>query len=156
MANSTANSQTSIQITKIYQAPREKVFEAWTTPEALKQWFGPSDDFKTPSVEVDLRVGGKYRIQMLAPNGESHIVGGTYKEISAPGKLVFTWAWEAGGGCGDTEPGATTETLVTVEFRNRDGETEMVLTHEQFPNPESREKHNEGWGGCLDRLRTAI
>lgn len=156
MGNTTETSQTTLQITKIYQAPREEVFEAWTKPEALKQWFGPTDDFKTPSAEVDLRVGGKYRIQMLAPNGESHIVGGTYKEISAPGKLVFTWAWEAGGGCGDTEAGSTVETLVTVEFRNRDGETEMVLTHEQFPNPESRDKHNEGWSGCLDRLRVAI
>ncbi|MDA1305624.1 MAG: SRPBCC domain-containing protein [Nitrospirae bacterium] len=156
MGNLTETSQTTLQVTKIYQAPREEVFKAWTSPEALKQWFGPTDDFKTPEAEVDLRVGGAYRIHMVAPDSESHIVGGTYKEVSAPSKLVFTWAWEAGSGCGATEVGATHDTLVTVEFRNRDGETELVLTHEQFPDVAARDKHNEGWGGCLDRLRVAI
>lgn len=153
MGNTTETSQTTLQIRRTYQASRETVFEAWTNSETLKQWFGPTDDFKTPEAEVDLRVGGKYRIRMVSPDGESHIVGGVYKEITAPEKLVFTWAWEAGGGCGETESGSTIETLVTVEFRNRDGETELILTHEQFPDAAARDKHNEGWSGCLDRLR---
>lgn len=152
MGNTTEASQTTLQLRRTYQVPPEQVFEAWTKPEALKQWFGPTDDFKTPDAEVDLRVGGKFRIQMIAPNGEAHVVAGTYKEIVHSQKLVFTWAWEAGG-CADSESGSGHETLVTVEFRNRDGETELVLTHEQFPDAETRDKHNEGWSGCLERLR---
>ncbi len=155
MGNTTETSQTILQIRKTYQASRETVFEAWTKPEILKQWFGPTDDFKTPEAKVDLRVGGKFQIQMIAPDGEAHVVGGVYKEIEAPEKLVFTWAWDAGG-CVATDSGPVAETLVTVEFRDRDGETEMILTHEKFPDAETRDKHHEGWSGCLDRLRKAV
>jgi len=57
MGNTTETNQTTLQIKRTYQASRETVFEAWTNPETLKQWFGPTDDFKTPEAEVDLRVG---------------------------------------------------------------------------------------------------
>ena len=156
MGDTTQACQTTLQLKRTYQATREKVFKAWTDPEALKQWFGPTDDFTTPIAEVDLRVGGKYRIQMKDPSGATHTAVGAYREVKVPEKLVFTWSWEAGGGCGGSEGGAPIETLVTVEFRDRDGETEMILTHEQFPDAETRDKHNEGWTGCLDRLKKAV
>ena len=148
--------QTTLQIKRTFRASREQVFQAWTNPEALKKWFGPTDDFTTLVAEVDLRVGGRYRIQMKAPNGEDHTVVGTYREIQAPAKLVFTWSWEAGGGCGGSEGDGPLETLVTVELNEKGAETEVVLTHERFPNAESRDKHNEGWTGCLSRLGNAI
>jgi uncharacterized protein YndB with AHSA1/START domain len=109
-----------------------------------------------PLAEVDLRVGGTYRIQMKAPDGELHTVGGVYREVAAPEKLVFTWAWEAGGGCGDSENEQPAETLVTVEFREKGQSTEVILTHELFPNTESRDKHDEGWSGCLARLEKVV
>ena len=156
MATSTQTSATTLQISKTFQANREKVFKAWTTPEALKQWFGPTDGFTVPSAEVDLRIGGKYRLQMKAPDGAVHTVGGVYREVAAPEKLVFTWAWEEGGGCGDSGNEQPVETLVTVEFREKGQSTEVLLTHELFPTTESRDKHDEGWAGCLNRLAKVV
>lgn len=138
-------SEITLDLTRTFDTPREEVFRAWTEPEALKQWFAPSDAFSTPVAEVDLRVGGNYRIGMKPPDKDDlYIVGGTYQEIQPPEKLVFTLSWEQGVDVG--------ETLVTVEFRDLGDSTEVVLSHERFPTEESRDKHAEGWNGCLERL----
>lgn len=141
----------TLRMTRAFTAPREKVFRAWTDPKELKRWFAPSDDYAIPLVEVDLRVGGRYRIQMKSPDGETYTVGGAYREIVVPARLVYTWAWEGGAHCG-TEAPEEHQTLVTVEFHERGGTTEVVLTHDFFPNVEEKEKHSHGWVGCLDRL----
>lgn len=141
------NPETTLKIRRTFAAPREKVFRAWTEPEELKKWFGPSDEYSTPIAEVDLRVGGRYRIGMRSPGGDLHVAIGTYREVRSPEKLVYTWSWE-GGQMG--------ETLVTVEFHALGGSTEAVLTHEFFPSMEEREKHESGWNGCLSRLPKAL
>ena len=69
---------------------------------------------------------------------------------------MFTWAWEEGGGCGDSGNEPPVETLVTVVFREKGPSTEVTLTHELFPNSESRDKHDEGWSGCLTRLAKVL
>ena len=84
------------------------------------QWFAPADNFSTPLAEVDLRVGGSYRIQMKDPSGETHTVGGEYREIRKSERLVFTWAWEEGEGCGGEIEGPMPETLVTVQFHQNE------------------------------------
>lgn len=149
MPTNTASQHTSLHFSHTFQAPPEKVFDAWTNPKALTQWFGPTDEFTVPLAEVDLRVGGAYRIQMKSPDGELHTVIGTYKEIIPSEKLVFTWAWEAGSSCGDAEAG---ESLVTVRIQAQGSSTEMTLIHERFPDSETRDKHQQGWNGCLGRL----
>ena len=141
-------SATTLRLARTFPVSRERVFKAWTTPQALKRWFAPADAYETPEVEVDLRVGGNYRIVMLSPEGERHTVYGEYREINPPKRLVFTWAWESWL--------ESEETLVTVEFLERGGETELILTHQRFPNAEVREKHRKGWSGCLDRLPKAV
>ena len=152
MEKSTSPENCSLQITRNYSASPEAVFQAWTDPKALMQWFAPSDSFTTPLAEVNLSVGGSYRIQMKDPSGEMHIVGGEYREICRPDRLVFTWAWEAGGSCdGDTEI-QISETLVTVEFHQTETGTELRLMHKKLSTEESRAKHEEGWAGCLTRL----
>ena len=140
---------TRLRITRTFPAPRERVFRAWTDPAALKKWFAPGDDYATPIAEVDLRVGGRYRIQMRSPKGNLHTVAGVYREVTPPEKLVFTWSWQEGG----MDVG---ETLVTVEFRDRGNSTELILTHERFPTAETRDEHRKGWTGCLDRLPQAL
>ena len=80
--------------------------------------------------------------------GQTHIVTGTYQEVSPPQRLVFTWKWE-------TEP-QHGETLVTIEFLDRGGKTEVILTHERFPSETARDEHHKGWTGCLDRLGKVV
>ena len=83
-------SDITLSLTRTYAAPREAVFRAWTEPEALKQWFGPSDEFTTPIAEVDLRVGGRYRIGMKHPKEEHpHIAAGVYRGVRPPAKLLL-------------------------------------------------------------------
>lgn len=151
MATRTATQETTLRLQRTFAAPRDQVFKAWTDPQALTRWFAPSDAFTTPIAEVDLKVGGRYRIQMKAPDGQFHTVAGVYREIVSPSKLVFTWAWEDGG-CGSKVVMPNVETVVTVEFHQRGPATEMTLTHEYFPNAEERDRHGEGWTGCLSQL----
>lgn len=134
---------TSLRIRRVFEASRQDVFAAWTKPDLLRQWFRPAEGFRVASAEVDLRIGGQYRLVMLPPDEERVIaVSGKYREIKPGEKLVFTWAWE------DDQPDRE-ETLVILEFIDRDGNTEVVLTHERFPNPDVRDQHVAGWEGCL-------
>ena len=101
---------TRLVIERVLPADRETVFRCWTDPVHLARWFGPTPDHSTPIAVIDLRVGGRYRIGMSKGiEAETHIVGGVYREISPPAKLVFTWAWE-------TSVQPPDETVVTIEF----------------------------------------
>ena len=143
MAQSTAAAKPALKITRTCNAPRENVFRAWTDPEVMKKWFAPSAEFSVPEAKAEVNVGGRYRIVMRAPDGEYHRVGGVYREVLPPQKLVFTWAWEST---------PERESLVVVEFKDLGKATEVVLTHERFADEEARDKHREGWTGCLARL----
>lgn len=135
----------SLTVSHIYRAPREQVFRAWTEPEMLSQWWHMGDDGSTPIAEVDLQVGGRYRLAMKpADSDDLFIVGGTYQVVDPPEKLVYTWAWENV----PDEP----ETTVTVDFIDHGDTTEVVINHSIFANPERRESHLEGWKGLMDQL----
>lgn len=135
--------KTSLQIRRVYKAPVAAVYAAFTDPEKMKYWMGPSDDFGEAQVTIDLRAGGRYRIVMRAPDGEMFRVGGVYKEIVPDRKLVYTWAWEST---------PERESLVTLEMKPAGEGTEVLLTHQRFADTEARDKHQHGWNGCLDRL----
>lgn len=139
-----SNKETTLQLRRVFSAPREKVFAAWTDPKQMKQWIIPQDGFSVPNALVDLRVGGKYRIEMLSSEGVCHTAVGTYREIAVPEKLVFTWFWE-----NRPEEG---ETLVTLEFYEQGNATEVVLTHALFQNEAVRDDHIKGWSGALGHL----
>ena len=135
--------KTSLAIRRVYQAPVAAVYAAWTDPEQMKQWMGPTDAFGESEVTMDVRVGGRYRIVMHSPDGETHRVGGVYREVVPNKKLVYTWAWEST---------PERESLVTLEFNPSGEGTELVLAHQRFADTQARDKHQEGWIGCLDRL----
>lgn len=147
MATGTRSSTTTLKIVRTFRASREKVFQAWTDPQALMKWWGPPG-YECPAAEVELRAGGAYRLAMRKlPDGDVFYLSGTFSEVRAPQRLVYTWRWESQPDLG--------ETLVTVDFLDRAGATELVLSHELFPSEAARDDHEKGWNGCLDRL-TAI
>ena len=147
---SAARPDTTLFLRRRLEAPRERVFRAFTDPEALQRWWLPRDGFAVPSAEVDLRVGGRYRLGMRNPQGEVFYLSGTYREIQAPERLVYTWRWESSS----MDFG---ETLVTVELRAAGADaTELVITHELFPDGATRDRHRDGWSGCLDHLSRTL
>ena len=130
-----------LRMSRTFQAPRQRVFDVWTRPEHLSRWWGVQQDYTAAIVEIDLRVGGRYRLGMKAPDDTLHVVVGEFREVVPPEKLVYTWSWEQG------MPDTTDmrETLVTIEFIDKGDSTEMVLTHELFPTEEARDQHDQGW-----------
>jgi len=134
----------------IFDAPRERVFKAWTEPEILMHWFC-CKDFKVLLAEVDLQVGGAWRSSMQSPEGNVYTEVGVFREILEPERLVTTWAWEAIGGEEDHQIGY--ETLVTVNFEPYEGnKTKMFFRQEVFESVESRDSHNQGWSEAFDNL----
>jgi uncharacterized protein YndB with AHSA1/START domain len=125
------------------------VFDAWTTPQLAAKFLGPGD-VTVPEVEMDVRQGGTYRIVMLMPDGERYIAGGTYREVLAPERLSMTWRWE------EDNPADEYDSLLSLEFNEVAGGTELVLTHEQLQSVESRDKHADGWGKILEELAAAL
>ena len=109
-------------------------------------WYAPTDYYTTPVAEIDLQVGGAYRVGMKHKDRvDLNLVAGQYCLIEPPFFLSFTWAWES--------PRADVhETQVTLEFRPNGDATDVVLTHERFRDEEQRKGHTEGWTGCLNRL----
>ena len=140
-----AAEKTSLQIKRFINAPRDRVYQAWTDPAQLKEWWGP-ESVRTCNFAADVRVGGKYRWDLINQEGEEMSVFGEYRELVPGKKIVFTWQWD------DDEVWENRSSVVTVELSDRDGGTELLLKHEQLPSEESRDRHNEGWNSVLDRL----
>ncbi len=134
----------SLTITREYAAPPERVWRAWTDPQALKQWWATSGNDRTSLVELDVRVGGRYRICFGGADGNDHEAAGTYQEVVKPRKLVFTWSW----------PRTTPErvSLVTILFNAKGTGTELVFKHEQVADETARDNHKRGWTGLLEKL----
>lgn len=132
----------ALVVKRTYPHPQDLIFRAWTEPVRLERWFCPNPKNKVKA-QIDLRVGGAYRIAMIAPTGDSWVVGGTYQEIDRPQKLVFTWKWE-------NEDSETS--LVTVHFRETADGTEVEVTHDRLASEESRDNHGQGWIATMDRL----
>ena len=132
----------SLTIKRRFNAPPEKVFQAWTDPEKVKRWMGPGE-VKILAANGDLRSGGRYRWLMRTPDNEEHDVSGVYREVIPNKKLVFTWAWK-------TTP--ERESLVTVTFKQDGSGTIMTLTHEQFFDEDARDRHQYGWNGAIEKL----
>jgi uncharacterized protein YndB with AHSA1/START domain len=134
---------TTLQVRRTLAASRETVFRAWTDPAWFGQWFG-SPEGSTDPVELDVRVGGTYRIEMTSPQGAGSLVG-EYLEVERPERLVYTFCWEG-------LPLHIPDTQVTVEFHDLGAETEIVLTHERQPSRSVRTFHVGGWEMSLTRL----
>jgi glutathione S-transferase len=120
----------------VIRADREAVFDAWVD-EGMEN--GP--------IAADARVGGAFELGLRPKDGSDGFAAtGTYQAVERPVRLEFTWRWS----------NAPLETVVTVEFREVDGGTEVIVTHTGFPNAEARDQHADGWTKCVERMRAAL
>jgi uncharacterized protein YndB with AHSA1/START domain len=130
---------------RTYEAPPERVYQAWTQPELAQQFLCPGD-VKIAEIQLDVRVGGTYRIVMQQPDGEQLVVSGVYREVKPASKLSMTWKWE------EDDPKDEHESLVSLDFAPHGNGTELTLRHELLASVESRNNHEHGWSLILDNL----
>ncbi len=132
----------TLEITRLFDAPPARVFDAWLHREQWQAWIGPEGmDCDVPV--LDPRVGGQYRIIMRLSDGQVIPVGGVFKTIEPGRSLVFTWGWE-------NDP--TRQSLVTLTFRDKAGKTELTLRQEGLGSAENRDNHGRGWNSTLNKL----
>jgi uncharacterized protein YndB with AHSA1/START domain len=135
-----ASSAETLVVRRVIPVPRERVFQAWLDPRSLTQWMRPGGATDA-TVDVDPKVGGKFRIVMIeGPKRYEHT--GEYLAIDPPKRLEFTWISDAT----DHRP-----TVVTIEFLERNRGTELVLTHRRLP-PTQVESHRKGWSDIVQLL----
>jgi uncharacterized protein YndB with AHSA1/START domain len=134
----------SLTITRRLSASPPKVYAAWTQAENLIQWFAVQAKPGSVKADLDVRVGGRYRISFTnQDNDEYHEVGGLYREVVPDTRLQFTWAWHST---------PERESLVTIEFKPDAGGTLMIFQQEQFADQVARDNHERGWNKFFDVL----
>jgi steroid delta-isomerase-like uncharacterized protein len=134
----------SLTLERTYRQSPDKVWAAWTTPEALRQWFFPGDvqDVRIPA--FDARKGGQYRVEFGKGAMEGVFIAvGTFTEVVPGKRLTFTWDWEGAPGM----PGS----VVTIEMAKAGTGTKVTLRHDGLPGAEAAANHRKGWEGILDR-----
>jgi uncharacterized protein YndB with AHSA1/START domain len=129
---------------RVIPAPRSSVFRACTEPAELAKWWGPRG-FTAPSVEIDLRPGGGYRIEMQPPETDAFYLAGEFLEIDPPAGLAYTFRWE------DPDPDDR-ETVVRLSLRDLGDSTELIVSQGAFATEPRLALHEEGWADTLDRL----
>lgn len=153
--------QQEVFITRLFDAPRELVWQAWTDPRHFKLWWGPKD-YTCPFCEMDLRVGGKYLNCMRSPEGKDYWSTGVYREIIPMERLVFTdcFADEQGNVVPATYYGLGVdfpiEMLVIVTLEDQDGKTKLTLRHIDLPTGPDREGAQLGWSQSFDKLAESL
>lgn len=141
-------SEATLTVRRTYPVPRSRLFKAWSDPADLMKWFAPPG-LDTPVAEIDFRVGGTYRFGMRRlSEGSLIFVSGTYREIVPPSRIVFTWSFETHFEVKDS--------VVTIDFLDVPGGTELVLTHELLPTTKERDSHEAGWTGILEKLAGSL
>ena len=139
----------SLTLYRKFPVAPEKVWRAWTDPQALKGWFGPAGEQQPVSVaDVDLRVGGRFRLVFGGPDGNEHEAAGVYREVVPNRKLVFSWCWPR------TTPDRVSQ--ITILLRAEGGGTGMEFRHEQFFDQAARDGHERGWTVTFSKLEAFL
>jgi uncharacterized protein YndB with AHSA1/START domain len=143
--NSVAVAPRTLTLERVFDAPVDLVWRCWTESEHMEKWSAPRGYTITHS-EGELRVGGKWRCCMMAPDGTALWLGGLYREVVPHKLIVMTHVWDDENG----RPGV--ETVVTVRFEDLGKRTKLTLEQTGFDSDESRDGHRGGWSECLDIL----
>ena len=134
----------SLTLERHYPVAPEKVWRAWTDPEAIARWWGPGGEQPVALAELDVRVGGHFHIVFGGPQGTDHEVCGIYQEVVPNRKLVFTWIWPR------TTP--ERESVVTIELRRSGSGTELLFRQEKLFDEAVRDGHRRGWTESFIKL----
>jgi uncharacterized protein YndB with AHSA1/START domain len=150
--NASSTADRELVISRVFDAPRELVWQAWTDPRHIMQWWGPQG-FHNESCSADLRVGGNFRLAMRAPDGNVYPCIGTFREITEPERIVYEGEAAEGHPCGAGIPPRAT---VTISFAEQNGKTRLTL-HTRFASPEHKQAAAEArfvvsWEEALGRL----
>ncbi|MBW8846903.1 MAG: SRPBCC domain-containing protein [Burkholderiales bacterium] len=138
---------TQVAIRRRYPVAPEKVWRAWTDPQALSHWFGSGSPGSPSSADIDLRVGGGYRVAFVSPSGQSQEVSGVYEEVQPLRRLVFTWAWKS------TPERVSRVSIELHPVTDTEGTgTELSLVHDRFFDDQARANHERGWLPMFDLL----
>jgi uncharacterized protein YndB with AHSA1/START domain len=140
---SALDQSTSLTLRREIKASAKAVFKALIDPAAIRQWFGPNEDFTVVLAEADVRVGGQYRFVLRGKDDTQHSVSGIYREIAADRRLVFTWAWA---------DNPERESEVSIQLTEGQHGTALTLTHVRLADTATRDRHAWGWNGSLDQL----
>lgn len=139
----------ALRVERLFDAPREAVFRAWTERDQLLRWYHFNDDWQIADIQADVRPGGSYRVSWKAPDGTMWHEFGEYREVDPPRRLVKT--------CNFEFPGfEENETLLTVEFHERGHQTLVVIVQQGYKSADNRDNHQQGWPGFLDQLATHL
>jgi glutathione S-transferase len=139
----------TLVIERVFKAPPDQVFRAWTDPGILVEWWGP-EGFHTPECAMDVRDGGAWRTVMTNEKGESYTVSGVYREIVPPRRLVLTWSWHQPDGSRGHE------TLVELSFDPSPEGTRMRLVQRLFESADQRDSHRMGWQSSFNKLEALV
>ena len=138
----------ALHLERVLPAPRERVFRMHADPDFLARWWGPKG-FTAPNIEVDLSVGGSYRIAMQPPEGDRFFLTGEFREVDPGSRLVYTFRWEP------PDPDDR-ETIVVVSLRDHGDSTALTIDQQPFATDARRALHEQGWNESLDRLEELI
>jgi uncharacterized protein YndB with AHSA1/START domain len=140
-----ALAEPELVIMRVFNAPRDLVWRAWTDPKQAVQWWGPIE-YPAAHLEMDVRPGGVWRGVLRSPdNGSELSHKGVFREVTPPERLVFTFSWDEEGERG-------LETLITITFADQGDKTLMTFRQIPFQSAEERDGHRYGWGSAFDRL----
>jgi uncharacterized protein YndB with AHSA1/START domain len=138
--------KTTAEIRRRFAASPEKVFAAFADAQLVSRWLSPSPQIKLTVLAFDFRVGGTYRFAYAVPGGQTVLVGGAYRAIEAPRRIVFSWIIEP------PDEHAGIESEVTATITPRDGGSELFIRHEKLGRSDAVHRHAHGWQGTLEAL----
>ena len=131
-------------------ASPESVFAAFANAEVVAQWLTPAPDVKLTVLELEFREGGRYRFAYDTPDGQRMLVGGQYRSIEKPSRLVFSWLIEP------PDVHAGIESQVTVSIAPNASGSDLVILHERFERVDAHERHAQGWAGAMEQLQRLL
>lgn len=142
----TEDSTETLRIRRIIPATKERLFRAWTEPEQVTRWWTIGEGWRAEFAEIDLRVGGRFKVRNRPRAGEPILITGEFLEVEPPDKLVYTWRFE---------PTNSEESVITVEFNEMGDQTEVSITHERLSR-EMGPSAAAGWESALESLAQFI